>query len=110
MLERAGAIPPSAFYGRIVMSRCPVRSGTTSSRPPDQRTHSAVAQQQQTAARVIARRGEVGREEVLRQKKIFFAVTVEIGDTGVERGRQLRLGRERVGVEMVASIQEDHVV
>src|SRR5260370_42557906 len=70
----------------------------------------AVAEQEETPAGVEPGDGDRCREEVLAQKDVFLAVTIEVRNAGVKRRRQLRLGRQRVCLEVVTAIQEHHVM
>ena len=59
----------------------------------------AVAQQQQAAARVIARNLDLVGEEVLAQEHVLASVAVVVRDAGVEGRRELRLARQRHRLE-----------
>src|SRR6266568_4044448 len=63
-----------------------------------------IAEEQEAPARVVARRRDVCREEVLAEEQVFLAIAVEVGDTGVERGSELSLGGQRARLEPRSAI------
>src|SRR5688572_3246768 len=69
-----------------------------------------VSPQAEALARVVAGGLRFRAEKVLRQEKVFVPVSVKVGDTDTEHGRELSLDRERPWFEMITTIEEEHRV
>jgi hypothetical protein len=70
---------------------------------------SSIPAHQQAPPRVVARRADDRRIEVLRDEHVLVAVAVEISDARVKRRGELRFPRQGHGLEAIAAIDERHV-
>src|ERR1043166_4877907 len=69
-----------------------------------------IAAQEQTASGVVARSFAVRFKKVLREKKVFVAIAIEIAHGNSKCRRELRLDGKRSHFEVIAAIQEHYGV
>src|SRR5207247_3738977 len=67
-----------------------------------------IAPEPETATRVLATLRGADAKEVLRQKKIFVAIAVEVADHNAEHGRELGFDRQRSNLEVITAIEQQH--
>ena len=69
-----------------------------------------IPEEDQPCAGILAGRLVIHPEEILGEEEVFVPVAVEIGHGDTECGGELRLGRQRHGLETAASIEKNHRV
>ena len=67
----------------------------------------AVTEEQQSTSGIQSGYPGARRKEILAEENIFMSVPIEICHDDTESGRELRLGRKRFRVEVIAPVQEN---